>query len=51
MQPFFGSKRLIRVARADFIKVLKHSDPAHPLNIEELDPETQEQLKNFGKNY
>lgn len=51
MQSFFGSKRLIRVARKDFVNMLMHSDPAHPLGIEELDEETQEKLKNFGEKW
>lgn len=49
MQSFFGSKRLIRVARNDFVNMLKHSDPAHPLSIEKVDSETQKLLENLGK--
>lgn len=49
IQAFFGNKRLVRVNREDFVKILLHNNPTSPLTIAELSQDTQDLLKDFSK--
>lgn len=48
IQSIFGEKRILETNKEDFIKILQHNDPNHPLPTTELDPETQKVFERIG---